>query len=157
MVAPGTTETHPLEAAAKALKAGDINEARSILRGLIAKDPGNKAVWELVYQAANNDDERIYSLKEILKLDPGNQGALEKLAGLQPLSHPDKIPQHKTKSFTPLRKKGLKKRNSSMVFLDGLPSKRNFQAMASKPWLFNPRAISPVLGIIQKLAREAVE
>jgi hypothetical protein len=68
MFTPGNTETDPLDAAANALKTGNVKKARHILRGVIAKDPVNVAVREMVYQVSSNDNERVFSLDHILKL-----------------------------------------------------------------------------------------
>jgi hypothetical protein len=82
MVAPGTNETDLLEAAASALKIGNVKEARRLLRGVIAKNPANLAAWKLAYQASGSDEERVYSLDAILKLTPNDAWARQRLAEL---------------------------------------------------------------------------
>ncbi len=119
MVAPGIPETDPLEAAARALKTGRIKEARDILRGVIAREPGNVKAWELVYQACVNDEERIYSLNAILKLAPADRMAQEKLAALQAAARSEPIPgdNFKEPDTKPLKK--AKKRRSSLALVGG--------------------------------------
>lgn len=112
-------ETDPLEAAAYALTAGKIKEARDILRGVIAKDPGNVAAWELAYQASVNDDERIYSLNAILKLAPGNPRALEKLAILKATARTEEKSQDTPKQPASKTVKDGKKRRSSVYLIGG--------------------------------------
>ncbi|MGA2505742.1 MAG: hypothetical protein ABSG01_16805 [Anaerolineales bacterium] len=117
MVAPGTPETDPLEAAANALKTGKVKEARSILREVIARDPSNQAAWELAYDASSSDDERIYSLKAILKLSPDNPMALKKLSELQASFPTNRISQNKSNPSAPSRAKDEKKRRSAMYIV----------------------------------------
>jgi hypothetical protein len=117
MIAPGTTEADPLRAAANALKTGDVQQARRILQGLIAKDPGNIAAWKLVYQASKNDDERVHSLNAILKLDPGNLDAFRKLAELKPPPGADNFYPDNTSPSAPSKVKSKKKNRSSIYLL----------------------------------------
>jgi hypothetical protein len=84
MVAPASPETDPFESAVKALKAGDLEEARRILTALVTKNPRSVTGWELVYQASKNDGERVHALKAILKLSPNHPWALKKLSILKP-------------------------------------------------------------------------
>ncbi len=117
MVAPGTTESDLLEAAASALKIGNFKEARSILRGVIARNPSNLAAWRLAYKASGSDEESVYCLEAILKLVPGDEWAQQKLAELQGPALPGGIHPEKSNPFAPPKSKGGKKRLPTMVLL----------------------------------------
>lgn len=122
METPGSTEADPLDAVAKALETGNLKEARRILRDVIAKDPGNVAVWELLYRASYNDEERVFCLNRILKLAPGHPKALQKLADLQPASQTNSISISETKPASPdaSTAKSKKKRRSPILLLGGI-------------------------------------
>jgi hypothetical protein len=68
MFTPYAPEMDPLDAAANALKTGNVKVTRHILHGVIEKDPKKKSVREMVHQASTNDDELIFRLNRILKV-----------------------------------------------------------------------------------------
>ena len=122
MMTPGMPETDPLEAAANALKTGNLIEARRILRGVTDKDPNNLAAWEMTYQASDNDEDRIFSLNCILMLAPDQPMAQRKLAELRAKSLPGTPSIVNAKPAPPVssRPKGGKKRRSSAAILGSL-------------------------------------
>ncbi|HEX7395385.1 MAG TPA: hypothetical protein VF313_10695 [Anaerolineaceae bacterium] len=122
MSTPSKTETNPLEAAANALKTGNVIEARRILRGVTDKDPNNLTAWEMTYQASDNDEDRIFSLNCILMLDPEHPMALQKLAELRAKSQSDIPSKVKAKPSPPAasKSKGGKKSRSSTAILGSL-------------------------------------
>ena len=58
-----------------ALHAGNRDEARKILLTVIKQQPDSERAWGWMYNAANTDQERIYCLKEILRINPQNEKA----------------------------------------------------------------------------------
>jgi hypothetical protein len=112
----------PLDAVAAALKSGNLKEARRILRGVIAKDPGNLAAWELVYRASYNDEERVFCLNRILQLSPGHPMALQKLGDLQSVSRTGSFSFSETKPISSAASttKEKKKPRSPMLLLGGI-------------------------------------
>ncbi|HXD10903.1 MAG TPA: hypothetical protein VN653_12635, partial [Anaerolineales bacterium] len=73
-----------LRDAAEHLDAGRKDAARTVLQEALAMDRNNLATWELLWRAAYNLDEEIFSLKRILKIKPNHAAAKKRLAELQP-------------------------------------------------------------------------
>jgi len=73
-----------LREASEHLKAGEKQEARELLREALAMDRNNLATWELLWRAAYNLEEEVFSLKRILAIDPKHVAAKKRLAALQP-------------------------------------------------------------------------
>lgn len=66
------------------LDAGRKEVAREVLREALSLDRNNLQTWELLWRAANNLEEELYSLKRILSIDPKHSAARSRLAALQP-------------------------------------------------------------------------
>ena len=89
------------------LNAGRKEEARVVLEKALALDRNNLATWELLWRAAYNLKEELYSLKRILSIDPSHTAAKKRLAELQatgvntsntqPLSRTSKRPASRQK------------------------------------------------------------
>ena len=73
-----------LRDAAEHLKAGRKDAARAVLQEALSLDRNNLATWELLWRAAHNLDEELFSLKRILRIDPQHAAARKRLAVLQP-------------------------------------------------------------------------
>ena len=73
-----------LQEAAEHLNAGRKQDARAVLREALDMDRNNLMTWELLWRAAQNVDEEIFSLKRILSIDPRHAAARKRLAALQP-------------------------------------------------------------------------
>jgi len=56
-----------------AYKAGKREEARRIFIMVVKQSPESQHGWGWMYQTSNNDKERIYCLKQILRINPKNQ------------------------------------------------------------------------------------
>jgi len=72
-----------------AVKAGDNKQARQLLGEAIRKYPNDERSWGWFYNVAENDTERLMSVKEVLRISPNNTRAkqlLEKLRGEIPSS-----------------------------------------------------------------------
>jgi hypothetical protein len=76
--------------AAAFIKAGRKERAYPILREILLKDKNNLAAWELLSRATNHKAERVYSLKQILSIEPSHAWARKELDLLeQPISAGD--------------------------------------------------------------------
>jgi len=60
-------------------KAGKRDEARKIFVAFIKHDPESERGWGWMYQISNNDKEKIYCLKQILRINPESKKASELL------------------------------------------------------------------------------
>lgn len=79
-----------------ALKAGKRDEARKFLAVAIKGNADNERAWQWMYNAANNDMERIQCLEQILRVNPQNKTASEKHWELsQATSKALKLPESK--------------------------------------------------------------
>jgi hypothetical protein len=58
-----------------AYRAGKKEEARKIFISIVKKSPSNERAWGRLYDVANNDQERIHCLKQILRINPKNEKA----------------------------------------------------------------------------------
>ena len=83
MFTPSSAGMDPISAASEALNTGNLKEARQILRGVLTSDKNNKAAWELLYRASYNNDERVFCLERILRLQPDHPWAQIKLGDLK--------------------------------------------------------------------------
>jgi tetratricopeptide (TPR) repeat protein len=62
-----------------AYKAGKRDEARKIFIAFIKQNPENEHGWGWMYQASGDDKERIYCLKQMLRINPKNEKASQLL------------------------------------------------------------------------------
>lgn len=67
-------------------KAGDKVTARRLFAQALKEDPNSERAWQWMFNAANNDTERIKCLREILRINPDNDKAQSSLDGLQGVS-----------------------------------------------------------------------
>jgi tetratricopeptide (TPR) repeat protein len=73
-----------LQEAVDTAKAGQLAEARSMLKQILRKDPTNETAWFLYAQIADNREHSIVCLKKVLEYNPYNERARQMLAKLQP-------------------------------------------------------------------------
>lgn len=64
----------------QALKSGDRATARKLLAGAVKQDPNDAAAWLWLTGALDTDEERAACLRQVLRIDPGNQTAARGLA-----------------------------------------------------------------------------
>lgn len=87
-----------------ALRAGDRVTARSLLSQAIQQDPDDATAWLWLTGALDHDEARIDALKQVLRIDPGNQAAVRGLSQLlaqqpqPPASTPPAPRQHETQA-----------------------------------------------------------
>ena len=73
-----------LQEAVDTAKAGQLAEARSMLKQILRKDPTNEAAWFIYAQIADNREHAIVCLKKVLEYNPYNERARQMLAKLLP-------------------------------------------------------------------------
>lgn len=56
-----------------AYKAGKREEARRLFVSAVKQNPENELAWGWMYQTSVNDKERIFCLKQMLRINPGNE------------------------------------------------------------------------------------
>src|SRR3972149_2548777 len=69
-----------------AYKAGKRDEARKIFITVVKQNPENEHAWGWMYNVSGNDKERIYCLKQMLRINPKNEKANQLLNQLLTLS-----------------------------------------------------------------------
>ncbi len=74
----------------KAIRAGDKPRARDLLTRLLKTSPSSPDDWLLMSSVVDSDKERIYCLREALRIDPRNEGARRGLIffGAMPAGEP---------------------------------------------------------------------
>ena len=73
-----------LQEAVDTAKAGQLAEARSMLKQILRKDPTNESAWFIYAQIADSKEHAIVCLKKVLEYNPYNERARQMLAKLQP-------------------------------------------------------------------------
>ncbi|MGQ9907216.1 MAG: tetratricopeptide repeat protein [Candidatus Flexifilum sp.] len=66
-----------------AAKAGNKDEARSLLQQSIRLDPGSEAAWLWLASVARDQRERSFCLRKVLEINPGNDAARQALAAIE--------------------------------------------------------------------------
>lgn len=56
-----------------AFRAGKRDEARKLLLAAVRQNPDSESAWGWLYNVAENDKERIYFLKQVLRINPNNE------------------------------------------------------------------------------------
>jgi len=106
-----------LHDAAAHLDAGRKDAAREVLQQALSLDRNNLATWELLWRAAYNLDEEIFSLKRILKIDPKHGAAKQRLATLQPAGATRSISQPLAQPTSPRTAPRRRKRQQGGILL----------------------------------------
>lgn len=65
-----------------AARAGQHEAARSILQNVVRLDPRNEIAWMWLSSVAADDTERLFCLRKLLEVNPGNEFALKGLRAL---------------------------------------------------------------------------
>ena len=74
-----------LQEAVDTAKAGQLPEARAMLKQILRKDPTNEAAWFLYAQIADTPEHAIVCFEKVLEYNPYNQRAREELNRLRPV------------------------------------------------------------------------
>jgi hypothetical protein len=105
-----------------AFRAGKRDEARKLLLTAVKKNPDSESAWGWLYNAAENDKDRIYCLKQVLRINPNNekvnqlyQGLLDKQSQLESsqLQAPKQVNQSVPTSSQPLQKRPIQSNKST--------------------------------------------
>ncbi len=75
--------TEKLQQAIHLIQSGDRQAGRQQLAALLAEDPKNETAWLWLAGAVDTDEQRLYCVKQVLKLNPSNQAALRALESLE--------------------------------------------------------------------------
>ena len=88
-----------------ALKSGDRAAARQLLTAAIKQDPKDELAWLWLTGALDKDEERIACLRQVLKLNPGNQVAARGLAQIMEhrAARPEPAPAEAAPAAEPVR------------------------------------------------------
>jgi len=71
-----------------AFRSGNKAEARKIFLAFVENNPQSGRGWECLYNASENNKERLYCLKEILRINPGNKKAQRLIERFPSVSSP---------------------------------------------------------------------
>ena len=113
-----------LRDAAEHLTAGRKQEAREVLREALAMDRNNLATWELLWRAAYNSEEEVFSLKRMLSIDPQHAAARKRLEALQPIGVKmgDSQPPSSTSPKRPASRRRRRQASTLLLLLGALVS-----------------------------------
>jgi hypothetical protein len=72
-----------LQQAIACIKTGEKQRGKRLLAEVLIQDPGLEAAWLLMAEIVDYDEHRRYCLEQVLRLNPSNQFARDRLAALQ--------------------------------------------------------------------------
>ena len=72
-----------LQQAIDCIKAGDRQQGKRLLAEVLIQDPGQEVAWLLMAEIVDYDEHRRYCLEQVLRLNPSDQLARNRLASLQ--------------------------------------------------------------------------
>ncbi len=95
-----------IQRAVALIKAGDRDAAREVLQDLLRRDRDHLAGWQGMARLAKDENEALFCLKQILRLDPGNRWATEQLARLETPAQNVEVPPPAPPAASPLAEPG---------------------------------------------------
>jgi hypothetical protein len=93
MSEPQAANESLLNAGVAALRAGQAEQARSLLGQVVRSDPGNERAWLFLAGALSDDTQRRYCLERVLSINPQNAPARRGLSALAAAAQPSPAPQ----------------------------------------------------------------
>ena len=75
-------------------KSGNKNTAKRLLASVVKKEPDNARAWYLLSQAVDKKEQAIYCLSRVLKINPDNSQAKNRLRKLEGTSKPGVCQKH---------------------------------------------------------------
>jgi len=84
-----------------ALKAGNKDQARTYLLKAVQQEPNNEQAWGWLSNLSTNNNERAYCLREVLRINPGNEQAKKMLAGIPVITPKAASPSRKFNLLSP--------------------------------------------------------
>jgi tetratricopeptide (TPR) repeat protein len=137
-----------LQEAVDTAKAGQLAEARSMLKQILRKDQSNEMAWFIYAQIADKRENAIFSLQKALELNPYNERAHKMLEQLQPKEEPKEeakdwdydryIEQQDKAQGAPRKKTGL---NRNLVI--GIVGVLIIGGMMAAGFFFAPKLFPP--------------
>jgi tetratricopeptide (TPR) repeat protein len=136
-----------LQEAVDTAKAGQLAEARSMLKQILRKDQSNEMAWFIYAQIADKRENAIFSLQKALELNPYNERARKILEQLQPKEEPkeedkdwdyDRYIEKQDKAQEPGEKSGL---NRNLVI--GIVGVLVIGGMMAAGFYFAPKLFPP--------------
>lgn len=94
-----------IQQASAALRAGNKEEARKLLKTALQQNPNNERAWGWMYNAADSNKERIDCLKQMVRINPKNEKAQTLLNELTNLEPPLEMPKQSINTTTSAPKK----------------------------------------------------
>jgi len=73
-----------IQEAIHAAKGGNNQVARKLLSQIVNTEPNNARAWYLLSQVVGDDEKAIFCLEQVLRIEPGNSQALERLEKNRP-------------------------------------------------------------------------
>jgi hypothetical protein len=87
-----------------AFKAGDKLAARNRFVQAVKEQPDSERAWGWLYNVANNDQERVHCLQQVLRINPQNEKARQSIDELTGLVPPLDVPRSaEIPGFQPVR------------------------------------------------------
>jgi len=77
------SENDTIQRGIELAEAGQTDQAREIFEAVIAQDPNSATAWAGLAQLARNRDEELFALRQVLRVRPDNDWAIERLAELE--------------------------------------------------------------------------
>lgn len=84
-----------------AAKAGNKEEARSLLQQSIRIEPGSEAAWLWLASVARDQRERYFCLQKVIEINPNNEAARQALAAIDPMAAPPASPASNAPAASP--------------------------------------------------------
>jgi tetratricopeptide (TPR) repeat protein len=125
-----------LQQGVAAYKAGRRDEARNIFIAVVKQSPDSQSAWAWLYDASNNDQERIHCLKQIVRINPNNEKAKQKLDSLMGQDFPFAPSQ---KAISPIQEQN-----------DGVSRNDPIKSATKKKTFFTPSNIL-VIGVLASI------
>ena len=84
-----------------AVKAGDLEKARTYFVSVVQTDPNSEQGWFFLGDCLTDQEKKKYCFQKVLALNPSNQQAVQALASLIPSDDPVQFPQPVIQENTP--------------------------------------------------------
>jgi hypothetical protein len=100
--------TTMLEQAVAHIRAGEIENARSLLIEVLKQNPEDENAWLWMTKCVTEPEQKRYCFEKVLRINPQNQYAIRGLRHLtKPVSPPTQPKEHQQEPVQPVRKRGL--------------------------------------------------
>src|SRR5688572_22216890 len=73
-----------MQAGIEALRSGNKREARRLFNEIVHEQPDNAAAWWYLSAVTDEPTQKVYCLRQVLRLEPGHTAAVELLHELEP-------------------------------------------------------------------------